>query len=52
MAKRFCGPLRISIHPGDLDLLLAKDVDRMVRKPWRFIREGDVIGPETRVETP
>jgi len=51
LAKRVRGPLRISIHPGDLDLLLAKDVGKMVRKPWRFVRESQVMedspGPGT-----
>ncbi len=43
LAMRWGRPLRISIHPGDLDLLLAKDVDRMVRRPWRFVTEGQVM---------
>jgi len=44
LAKRLRGPLRISIHPGDLDLLLQKDLDRMVRNPWRFVREKTALG--------
>jgi predicted deacetylase len=43
LARTWKRPLRISIHPGDLDLFLAKDVERMVRKPWRFVREASVM---------
>jgi hypothetical protein len=50
LAKTWKSPLRISIHPGDLDLLLAKDVERMVRKPWRFLREADVMSPSQEIE--
>ncbi len=51
LAKRLRGPLRISIHPGDLELLLEKDLDRMVRRPWRFVGEADVLGAEPGSET-
>jgi len=47
LATRTGLPLRISIHPGDLDLLLAKDLERMVRSPWQFVREADVMGPSS-----
>jgi hypothetical protein len=43
IARGFRRPLRISIHPDDLDLLLAKDVEKMVRRPWRFVREAHVL---------
>ena len=43
-ARRLGGPLRISIHPGDLDLSLGEDLKRLVRSPWNFIRESDVMG--------
>ncbi len=44
-ARRVRGPLRISIHPDDLDLFLGDELRRMVRSPWRFIRESEVMGP-------
>ena len=44
LARGIRGPLRISIHPGDLDLLLKDDLHRMVRSPWRFIQESDFMG--------
>ena len=39
LAKGTRRPLRISIHPGDLELLLKEDLARMVREPWRFVQE-------------
>ncbi len=51
IAKSWRGPLRISIHPGDLDLLLAKDLDKMIRKPWRFVREGEVMEASPRADS-
>ncbi|NNM06857.1 MAG: DUF2334 domain-containing protein [Gemmatimonadetes bacterium] len=48
LAKRLRGPLRISIHPGDLELLLHEDLDRMVRDPWRFVREEEAFGDPPR----
>jgi hypothetical protein len=50
LAKRVRGPLRISIHPDDLDLLLGADLKRMVLGPWRFIRESAVLGPSPGME--
>ena len=50
MAKRWGGPLRISIHPGDLDLLLAEDVGRMIREPWHFVSEAEVMEASPRTE--
>ncbi len=35
-------PLRISIHPPDLDYLLGEDLEALVREPWRFVGEGEV----------
>lgn len=52
VARAFRGPLRISIHPGDLDLLLGKDVRRMVEAPWRFVEERDVSGSFPAPSTP
>jgi hypothetical protein len=40
------GPLRISIHPFDLDLLLREDVRSMVSYPWRFVSEAAVFDGE------
>jgi predicted deacetylase len=48
--KRLTGPLRISIHPGDLDLLLEKDLKRMVGGPWEFIRETQIFGAPSGAE--
>lgn len=42
-AKRAGTPLRISIHPGDLDLFLREDLKTMIKSPWTFIREADVM---------
>jgi predicted deacetylase len=46
LAWRVWGPLRISIHPGDLDLLLKADLEKMVADPWRFIRESEIMGAQ------
>jgi predicted deacetylase len=46
VARGIRGPLRISIHPGDLDLLLQKDVKRMLEDPWRFVDEAEAAGGE------
>jgi predicted deacetylase len=43
LAARTRMPLRISIHPGDLDLLLKADLEGMIRSPWHFVREEDVM---------
>ena len=51
LARRWRGPLRISIHPGDLDLLLGKEVEKMVMKPWRFVREREVMAAPSRMES-
>jgi predicted deacetylase len=52
LAKRGWGPLRISIHPDDLNLLLATDLGRMIREPWRFVRESDVMETPASAESP
>lgn len=44
LARRVRGPLRISIHPGDLDLLLNADLEKIVAYPWRFVRESEIMG--------
>jgi predicted deacetylase len=44
VARALRGPLRISIHPGDLDLLLRKDVKRMLEGPWQFVGEREASG--------
>jgi len=49
LAKRVRGPLRISIHPDDLDLFLRADLKKVVQRPWRFIRESDVPWPSPRL---
>ncbi len=36
-------PLRISIHPTDLDLLLARDLEKLLRDPWDFLSEGEFL---------
>lgn len=50
--KKLMGPLRISIHPGDLDLLLEEELKRMVRGPWEFIRESELFGTHRGPEAP
>jgi predicted deacetylase len=47
VARRVRGPLRISIHPGDLDLLLKRNVERMLEIPWRYVEEEEASGIET-----
>jgi uncharacterized protein len=37
-------PLRISLHPRDLDLHLGRDVKAMLRLPWRFVDELEALG--------
>ena len=43
LGRRLKVPVRISIHPGDLDLLLRADLERIVAAPWRFIPEEEVM---------
>ena len=45
VAKGMRDPLRISIHPGDLDLFLGDDLKSMVLNPWHFIRESEAMEP-------
>lgn len=35
------GPLRFSIHPGDPELLLGDDLDRLIRRPWTDLYYGE-----------
>lgn len=51
-AMRGRGPLRISIHPGDLELLLEKDLRRMLEAPWTFVCEEEALGNESRLVDP
>jgi hypothetical protein len=44
VARRRKVPLRISVHPHDLELLLAEDLRRLLRRPWRWVEERDVMG--------
>lgn len=44
LAKRAGAPLRISIHPNDLDLLLGEELKNMIRDPWQFVRESETFG--------
>lgn len=37
-------PLRISIHPFDLEYLLAADLRKMLREPWTFLAEEEALG--------
>jgi predicted deacetylase len=41
LARVGVGPLRISIHPDDLDLLLNADVPRLLEKGWTFLTEAE-----------
>jgi predicted deacetylase len=43
VARRLGIPLRISIHPGDLELLLKDDVSRMLSTPWSFVGEERIM---------
>jgi predicted deacetylase len=45
LARNIMGPVRISIHPDDLDLLLGDDLRRILRGPWRFFQEETVLAP-------
>ena len=36
-------PLRIAIHPFDLEYLLGEDLRRMLREPWTFLSEGEAL---------
>jgi len=42
-ARRLGTPLRISIHPNDLNLLLDRELIRMIRDPWLFVREAAAL---------
>jgi predicted deacetylase len=43
VSRRLGIPLRISIHPGDLKLLLREDLRRMVSTPWTFVGEDQIM---------
>ncbi len=36
-------PLRFSIHPGDPELLLAEDLERLLRQPWADLYYTDPV---------
>lgn len=48
LARNIRGPVRISIHPDDLDLLLGDDLGQILRGPWRFSQEEAVLAPPIR----
>jgi predicted deacetylase len=52
LAKRSGVPLRISIHPQDLELLMREDVKRLVGSGWEFLREEEVMGPLSSWDRP
>jgi uncharacterized protein len=41
-------PLRISIHPFDLEYLLAADLRKIVLEPWTFMSEEEALGGPRR----
>lgn len=48
-AGRLTGrPVRVSIHPRDLELLLADDLRALVARPWRWVDEEEALGPAGR----
>jgi predicted deacetylase len=51
-ARGVGAPLRISIHPDDLDLLLGQDLKDMIRDPWQFVRESQALGSSGSRKSP
>lgn len=45
VARSGVGPLRISIHPDDLDLLLKNDIPKLLGRGWAFLSEEEFLGP-------
>lgn len=43
IARAWERPLRVSLHPSDLDLLLAGDVERLLHEDWNFVSVEDVM---------
>jgi predicted deacetylase len=43
LARRLGRPCRISLHPEDLELLLAADVHALLERPWRLLGTADAI---------
>ena len=44
-AGRILGrPVRVSIHPRDLELLLAEDLRALLGRPWRWVGEARAVG--------
>ena len=39
-------PVRISLHPDDMELLLAEDVERILARPWRWVGEAKAAGTD------
>ncbi len=44
MARRTGRPLRIALHPPDLDYLMGEDLRTLIRQPWHFVREEEAAG--------
>ncbi len=43
LARLTARPVRISLHPPDLDCLLKRDLETLVREPWRFVGEEEAF---------
>lgn len=52
LARGGMAPLRISIHPDDLDLLLKDDLSRLLKKGWAFLSEADFLETREKGEEP
>lgn len=44
-ARLLLRPVRVSIHPRDLELLLADDLLALLDRPWRWVHESHVMDP-------
>jgi predicted deacetylase len=44
VARLMGWPVRISIHPEDVDYLLGRDLDLLVRAPLEFMAEEELLG--------
>lgn len=45
-------PLRVSIHPPDLDLHLADRLLALVERPWRLVDAQSAVAPTAQTPTP
>lgn len=43
LGRRTGQPVRIALHPRDLELLLAPRAEALLRRPWNFVRVEDVM---------